>query len=376
MDKKPRYLYPRNGRWFFEPRGQAREYFGFPSKPLGADEAEARRIATQLNQDWDNHRKGEEEAPEVAAGTLAGLIDAFREDPVWYLQKPARYRAEMDRHLDAIKEEKGLARVAALRRKHIKKFYNDLLAKTSPAIARERLKYLTRVLTYAMDELEIIDHNPAARISRVKEPPRRTVWEEEEVQAVIKTLQESGRTIRKDGYPMPYEAHPEVALAVAIAYDTTLDQQDTLALQWAAWDGEGFLVEQQKERGTVRVYCPVSPETRAMIEAAHESRKSPYVITDGSGRPYVDPPGLKHRRRPASFGRIFRKACERAGVKDKTFHDLRRTGLTEYGNTGATETQLSGIGGHAIGSKVIDVYVMPDKESAKAAAAKRWNRKK
>ena len=86
-------------------------------------------------------------------------------------------------------------------------------------------------------------------------------------------------------------------------------------------------------------------------------------------------PGLQYRRRATVFGRLFRNGCDRAGIHGKTFHDLRRTGLTEYGNSGATETQLSKIGGHKIGSKVIDIYVQGDKGAAMSAAKLRWPKK-
>jgi integrase len=119
----------------------------------------------------------------------------------------------------------------------------------------------------------------------------------------------------------------------------------------------------------------VGEDLRDWIEEVREIKQGPYIIVDASGRPYIDPPGLQYRRRATAFGRLFRNGCDRAGIQGKTFHDLRRSGLTEYGNSGATEAELSKIGGHAIGSKVIDVYVKPDKGAAISAANRRWAKK-
>ncbi len=70
--------------------------------------------------------------------------------------------------------------------------------------------------------------------------------------------------------------------------------------------------------------------------------------------------------------RLFRG---RAGKKRRlTFHDLRRTALTEMGNTGASDTEIVSISGHAKDSRVIGIYVKPDRESALNAASKRQNK--
>lgn len=376
MDKKlPRYLQQQNDRWYFRPRGSARAFFGFSSECLGPNRDEACRQAAELIEQWDAHRRlKSQSAPAIEGGTLAWLIDQVLRDPVWFRSKAPTYRVDMEHHLSALRGNisYGQLRVKALRRKHIKAIYNEQLSKTTRSVANKRLKFLVRVLNYAVKELEILDHNPAAGIEHVKDESRGVTWTPDEVSAAIRTLSESGMITRRNGKPMPYAAHPEIALAVAIAYDTTLAQGDVLALKWDAWDGTGFAVEQIKDRGQKQVYCPVSDETRKLVEDAMRGRKSPYIIVDASGRPYIDKPGLKYRRRPATFGRLFRHGCERAGVVGKTFHDLRRTGLTEYGNSEATEAELSKIGGHAIGSRVIDVYVKPDKGAAITAAKRRW----
>ena len=72
---------------------------------------------------------------------------------------------------------------------------------------------------------------------------------------------------------------------------------------------------------------------------------------------------------------MFRRFRDRAGIaRPLTFHDLRRTALTEMENTGSTDTEIISISGHTKGSRVIGIYVKPDKQAALNAAAKRQNK--
>ena len=87
--------------------------------------------------------------------------------------------------------------------------------------------------------------------------------------------------------------------------------------------------------------------------------------------------------RTRSFSRIFRKFRERAGIERQiTFHDIRRTALTEFGNSGATTAEIVSMSGHSMNSRVLDVYVRPDQTAGKNAAKKRgfskssYNRRK
>jgi hypothetical protein len=104
-------------------------------------------------------------------------------------------------------------------------------------------------------------------------------------------------------------------------------------------------------------------------------RMGDYVIVcEETGLPYVDPEGRSGHSRRTAFSRLFGRFRVRAGVdRGKWFSDLRRTALSELGNSGSTETELNAIGGHAQGSQMSRVYVIPDKAASLAATQKRWN---
>ncbi len=68
------------------------------------------------------------------------------------------------------------------------------------------------------------------------------LWAPHEVEAVIDMAIKGG--VASSGNIIP--KRPSIALAVMIAYDTSLPQQDILDLRWDQFDGEGVTVTQKK----------------------------------------------------------------------------------------------------------------------------------
>ncbi|MBL6929735.1 MAG: tyrosine-type recombinase/integrase [Rhodospirillales bacterium] len=158
-------------------------------------------------------------------------------------------------------------------------------------------------------------------------------------------------------------SRPSVALATQIAYDSSLPQQDILALEWGQFDGNSLTATQIKARGDhVELWIPLSAKTITMLNDTPR-RSTHIIISEDTGKPYTD------RR---VFSRIFRKFRNRVGVEGRTFHDLRRTALTELGSHGATNAEIVSRSGHNINSRVLGDYVKPDRATAMNAAKKRW----
>jgi site-specific recombinase XerD len=62
----------------------------------------------------------------------------------------------------------------------------------------------------------------------------------------------------------------------------------------------------------------------------------------------------------------FNSACEDAGVKDLTFHDLCRTGATRLGESGANAFYISAVLGHA-DVKTSEIYTSASNEGLRRA---------
>ena len=167
---------------------------------------------------------------------------------------------------------------------------------------------------------------------------------------------------------MEQDPRPSVALAVQIAYDTSMPRQDILALEWTQFDGEGLTVKLIKKRGQEEtLWLPLSTKAMLMMDTGNVRHLagSRIIISEETGKPYGE----------EAFSRLFRKFRDRAGIDGRTFHDLRRTALTELGNTHSTNAEIIKFSGHGITSPVLDDYVRPDKKITRAAAKRRWDRK-
>lgn len=352
-----RYLREVDGRYHFSPSPAMRKA-GFSNKALGTDFAAAVAYVKTQAEEWEEIRKQIAEAPTIETrGDFHWLVRQFQTDPTWYGSKAPRTQEEMDYAFGIIESYFGPHSVRIVERRHARGFYNTLRADGSAHKARKVLKWFRRLMRYAM-EIGVRETNPADEMTIETVPSRTQKYSADEVAALIRSALEGGRASTGNEIP----ARPSVAVATKIAYDTSLPRQDILAMKWDQWDGLGWSVTQIKARGERKeLYLPMSPDGVEMVNAV--DRTSIFVIVNEmTGQPYDE----------NVFSRIFRKFRERAGIEGRTFHDLRRTALTEFGEHGGTNVEISGYSGHKPSSPMLNVYVKPDKSVSMAAARKRW----
>ncbi|WP_308120074.1 tyrosine-type recombinase/integrase [Streptomyces bambusae] len=88
---------------------------------------------------------------------------------------------------------------------------------------------------------------------------------------------------------------------------------------------------------TVSIPDVVAPEIREHLKT--------YAEPGADGRVFIGAKGATPRRN--HFNRLWRKACEKAGIKGLHFHDLRHTGNTLAASTGASTRELMTRMGHS-----------------------------
>jgi len=342
----------------FKP-SQSMRRAGFRGQSFGPDRAAAEAYVALQNAAHDAARHAKA-APKPSAATIAGLIDRFLVDPIFYTAKAPATQDEIDYAFQRIRAALGPALVRSLKRADCRAYYAELLLEGSPHRARKIMKWLHRLFEFAI-ELGGLENNPARRLQIQKPPARDAVWLPAEVDAVIAAALAPHRSSQGN----IAEARPSVALAIQIAYDTSLPQQDILALTWNQYDGEGLTVRQMKRRGAGRdLWLPLGARSLEMIEATDKT-STHLIVSEQTAQPYPD---------KNIFGRAFRKIKDRAGVRPGlTFHDLRTTALTEMGNRGSTNAEIISFSGHNITSPVLGGYVLPDREAARRGRAKRDN---
>ena len=157
------------------------------------------------------------------------------------------------------------------------------------------------------------------------------------------------------------QARRSVALAVQIAGDTSLPQQDILKLTWDQYSDGGLTVRQIKKRGDKELWIPMGQKTQQMLDGTNRTHIQ-IIVNEQTGQPYSN-----HN----TFGKAFRKVRKWAGIERQlTFHDLCTTALTNLGNKGATMAETITFSGHKLNSPVFHTYVKPGREAAKRALIK------
>jgi integrase len=197
---------------------------------------------------------------------------------------------------------------------------------------KRELGFLRHIFNIAMNEWEddwdeyFKDHplNPVKKVIRgLKDPERIRYVSPDEAQRLRLTLPDWLRPI------------------VIVAAGTGLRQGNVVNLLVSEVDLSQDLINLpgSKMKNGRPISVRMTSDVRNMLANAIKQRRvfSPYVFADESGRPFD--------KKAVSMS--FRRACQRAGIKDLRFHDLRHDFATLLINRGASLYQLQRILSHS-----------------------------
>lgn len=282
--------------------------------------------------------------------TLGDLIDRFttvdgKPNPDWlalaettrrdYVYAFGLIRKQWPSMPIALTQQKGM-------KGEIRKWHRSFA--DNPRKADKILFTLSKVFSYAVAD-ELIEKNPCADIGRLYSGSRKdVVWSPEQI--------ETFRT----------GAAPHLRLPFEIAINTAQRQGDILAMSWKDYDGTHLFIRQSK--GGKRVKVRVHRDLKAVLDAM--PKDTIRILTNSRGRPWTKD-GFK-----TSWG----KECARLGIEGVTFHDLRRTFITERKREGSTAEQIAGVTGHSISeiNTVLERHYLADDQQASDAVILRMER--
>ena len=91
-------------------------------------------------------------------------------------------------------------------------------------------------------------------------------------------------------------------------------------------------------------------------------RISEFILTDQYGKPYST----------TTFQHAWRKDTAKAGITDRTFHDIRRTAICRLADAGCTDFEVAAITGHTLATvhEIIEFYRQRTNRQAKNAMEK------
>ena len=277
-----------------------------------------------------------------AAGTFMTIIAAYKGAPEFTGLAVSTRRAYLA-YIKLIEDEFGDLPVAALADRRVRgefKAWRDRFANT-PRKADFVWTVLARILSFAKDR-GIISVNPCEKGGRLYAADRRDkIWREEDIGALLKV------------------ASGDMRAALMLALWTGQRQGDLLRLPWSAYDGTHIRLQQSKTAR--RIAMPAGAPLKALLDATE--RRGPLILTNSLGRPWTSD----------GFRTSWAKACERAGIRGLTFHDLRGTAVVRLAIAGATVPQIATFTGHSLRDveAILDAhYLGRDIQLAEAAVLK------
>jgi integrase len=207
--------------------------------------------------------------------------------------------------------------------------------KASVSMADLHMEKLAAILSWGVEQ-GWIDHNPCTRVKHLHHGSRLDkVWSWEQ-EAIFLA-----------------DARPDLVEGYLEGVWTGLREGDCVALRWCEYDGTFIRHELEKrarpdaprKRVTIPAGGPFKPILDAMEERADLNPSDPAdrarktILLNSEGQP---------RANGRAFYTAFHRECVRLGIKDRTFHDLRRTAVTRLAIAGCTEPEIASITGHSI----------------------------
>ena len=265
-----------------------------------------------------------------ANGTIGWLQAQYEASPEYAALAPASRK--LYRHVLKELEAVRYFRLADFQRKHIMAIRDKLAGK--PGIANSFVRAVGAMFAWAMQRGIREDYNPAAGIKSLA-LKERGPWDEADLRRAEAGL--SG--------PM--------LTAFMLGLYTGQRRGDVLRLTWAAYDGQGFDLRQQKTGKAL--WVPAVPPLQAYLAAL--PRTGIHIVCQTNGRPYST----------GGFDGSWRLAVARCGVPRGLFHGLRHSAATRLAEAGCSEHEIAAITGHSLA--MVRVYTQRARQRAMAEAA-------
>jgi integrase len=183
----------------------------------------------------------------------------------------------------------------------------------TPRTADLGMQVLSRVLSFAIDPLGKIGHNPCEGIKRLYEGSNRAdiIWTDSDIEALRKI------------------ASPELALAIDLASHTGLRRGDLVRVCWSHVREHAIVMPTGKSRGRTEVVIHLYPALRDLV--ARIPKRATTILAHSRNRPWTVS-GLEN---------AVQRAKAKAGISDLHLHDLRGTAATRFYVAGIEERTIA-----------------------------------
>ena len=204
----------------------------------------------------------------------------------------------------------------------LSKYKADRLQKVKPSTVRKELAFLRRVFNIAIEEWELCRDNP--------------------VKKVMKSLKVDDGRVRyvtaEEASKLRFTLPDWLKPIVIVASQTGLRLSNMVELTVSQLDFRLNMIIVPKTKNGYPVGVPMTNIVRNTLLRVLETRRiaSQYV--------FVDEIGMPHSGKKVSMS--FKRACDRAGVNDLRFHDLRHDFATVLIQSGVDLYRVQKLCGH------------------------------
>lgn len=236
---------------------------------------------------------------------LSGLCAMFRASDAWNNRGPKpispKTRASWKTWLDRIQDDFGDLTVEQFDRPamipRITKWRDKFAA--TPRAADMGIQVFSRLLAFGKAEGKLLNNICHGIAGIYRNDRSELIWTAEDLARLAE------------------HASPELMQAAELAALTGLRQSDLLRLSWSHIHENGIEIPTGKSGGRKTAIVPLYGELRVYLKAL--KKRATTVLVNTEGQPWK-----------TGFGSSWGKACERAGIKDLHFHDLRGTAATRF----------------------------------------------
>jgi integrase len=224
------------------------------------------------------------------------LAEQYRE----WAARQRGYHTSKKYFITNLQECFGRCHVKSITVRLVEEYQSKLLGQgKAPATVNRHVACLKHMLTKAV-EWEMTSEQTVQRIRTVKQIP------EQNARLRYLSVEECQTLLNTCG--------PHLKPIVITALNTGMRKEEILSLRWDRHVDlqHGFILLDKTKSGERRE-IPINDTLRHTLQGLVRRLDSPHVFTDGKGSRYGD------------VKKGFRAACQRAGIKDFTFHDLRHT---------------------------------------------------
>lgn len=284
------YYEKRPGGWRAQvrPAGQPSQSRTFKTKAMA--HAWAQDMETRIS----DGRRG------IVRGTLGDAIERYCRD-VCPTHKSGDNEA---------KRLKALARILPVNRQlseitaaDLSRFRDARLESVSVATVRKEMTIIRSVLESARRDWSMITTNPIANVKRPPAPPHRSrLMLDDEVRRILLALNYEGEVTT---------INHQVAVALLLALETAMRAGEVIGLTWDRVNLPGRYVSLERTKNGDQREVPLSSRAVELLQSMRTiDAHTVFTVTS------------------ASLDALFRKARDKAEIKNLHFHDSRATALT------------------------------------------------